>query len=96
MRDKLKPFLDEEGRLKQYPAKQGRQLLALEYIASKFDDEKRYTEREVNQLLETWHTFGDWALLRRDLYDVGLLNRTPDGVAYWLNKKNSNIANPLA
>jgi hypothetical protein len=96
MFDELKPFLDEKGRLTQYPAKRTKQLLALEYIASKFDTEKRYTWREADQLLKTWHTFGDWALLKRDLYDIGMLNRSPDGVEYWLNKKTVNNANSLA
>ncbi|GHU71731.1 hypothetical protein AGMMS49992_06270 [Clostridia bacterium] len=83
----IAPFMDDDGRLKQYPARRGKQLIALDYLASKFENGKRYAEREVNELLNTWHTFGDWALLRRDLIDIGLLGRNADGSEYWLQDK---------
>lgn len=81
---RLLPFLDAAGRLKQYPAKRAKQLLALEYLASKFERGRNYSEAEVNELLRTWHSFGDWALLRRDLYDADFLNRDKWGKAYSL------------
>jgi hypothetical protein len=80
--DKLQRFLDEDNRLNQWPAKRGMQLLALEYLASKFEPDKSYTEREVNDILNRWHTFGDWALLRRALVDNDLLKRKRDGTDY--------------
>ncbi|MCL2670440.1 MAG: DUF2087 domain-containing protein [Clostridiales bacterium] len=80
----LLPFLDEAGRLKQYPAKRAKQLMALAYLAAKFEPERSYTETEVNELLNEWHNFGDWALLRRDLVDTGYLNRDKWGKAYTL------------
>lgn len=39
-------------------------------------------ERAVNALLQDNHSFGDHALLRRDMCDMGLLVRTPDGREY--------------
>ena len=83
----LKPFLDQEGRLTQYPAKRGRQLVALEYLASKFVIGKRYSEKEINELLAQWHTFKDWAMLRRDLVDSGLISREGGGGPYWREEK---------
>jgi len=80
----LTPFLDETGRLKQYPAKRVKQLMALAYLAGKFEPDRSYTEAEVNELLNEWHTFGDWALLRRDLVDSGYLERDKWGKAYTL------------
>lgn len=65
----LKNFLDEAGKLTKYPAKRPMKFLALEYLAGKFEKGKRYTEREVNDLLNQWHLFGDPATLRRELYD---------------------------
>ncbi|HMS56628.1 MAG TPA: DUF2087 domain-containing protein [Fimbriimonadaceae bacterium] len=51
-------------------------------LASKFEVGRTYTEREVNAILESWHTFGDHAFLRRDLVDHDLLQRTIDGREY--------------
>ncbi len=81
--DEIKTYLDSEGRLTQWPAKRSIQQVALDYLAGKFEADKTYTEREVNALLKQWHTFEDWALLRRELFERGLLNRKPDGTEYW-------------
>ncbi|MBE0690560.1 MAG: DUF2087 domain-containing protein, partial [Anaerolineae bacterium] len=61
----------------------GLQKIALEYIAEKFESSRRYNEREVNDLLNANHTFGDPALLRRELVSRGYLQRLKDGSAYW-------------
>lgn len=79
----LQPFLDSEGRLIALPAKQGKKQLAIAYLAEKFESGRNYTEKEVNALLEQWHTFHDPATLRRELYDRFFLNREADGSAYW-------------
>lgn len=79
----LKSFLDAEGRLKQWPAKQKLQLLALPVFAEAIPVGRRFTEREINELLNQYHTFGDPALLRRLLRDLGYLGRERDGSAYW-------------
>ena len=80
----LKHFLDGNGRLKQYPKKRGLKMLALAYIASKFEPGREYSEEEVNGIIKSWHTFDDWALLRRDLYGSHFLGRLEDGSMYWL------------
>lgn len=80
----LAPFLDREGRLRHWPTRPAKRRLALRYLAKKFEPERNYTERDVNELLTAWHTFGDHALLRRDLCDAGLLTRNADGSRYSL------------
>ena len=82
----ISSFIDEFGRLKQYPVKRKRQIFVLFYLASKFEANKRYTEKDVNQILLEWHTFNDWATLRRDLFDSRFLNRKADGSEYWLEE----------
>jgi GNAT superfamily N-acetyltransferase len=79
-------YLDERGRVKEWPSRRNRkyQFLVLKYLASKFDIDMFYTEKEVNSLLNQHHTFGDPALLRRELFEAKLLNRKRDGSAYWL------------
>ncbi|GAB1544568.1 DUF2087 domain-containing protein [Scytonema sp. NUACC21] len=84
--DDLKRYLDEEGRVKLWPSKRNRakfQQLILEYLASQFELSRIYTEKEVNQLLNRYHTFGDPALLRRELFERGLVDRKRDCSAYW-------------
>jgi hypothetical protein len=83
----LKNYLDDQGRLKEWPSKRNKgrfQQLSLEYLASQFEPDFYYTEREVNALLNQHHTFGDPALLRRELFERGLVDRVRDGSAYWL------------
>ena len=62
------------------------QQIVLKYLATQFELGVLYTEREVNALLNQDHTFGDPALLRRELFERGLVDRVPNGSAYWLNK----------
>lgn len=79
-------FLDEEGRLKQFPSKKTMRDAVLLYLHEKFEDGRDYTEKEVNAVLTEWSTIGDYFLLRRELVDSGLLGRTPNGGRYWKNK----------
>jgi len=61
----------------------------LEYIRSKIDQGKIYTEKEINALINKWHSFEDHALLRREMYDQFLIERTEDGRAYWVEEQKS-------
>ena len=82
----LDNFLDPEGRLVKFPAKRPMQTEALAYLAGKFLPDREYAEREVNELLLEWHTFGDPATLRRELYDRRFLDRDPYGRSYRLSE----------
>ena len=81
----LKGFVDLQGRLIAYPAPKRRaaQKAAIAYLANKFEAGRLYSEREVNELLKQWHTFEDWATLRRELFEQGYINRAKDGSSYW-------------
>lgn len=80
----LRPFVDEQGRLVQWPVRQKVQRMAAQYLVTRFEAGREYTEREVNELLLRWHTFGDWALLRRVLCDWRHMERERDGSRYRL------------
>lgn len=80
----IKNFLDEQGRLKQFPVKRRMKLAALFYLAQKLEPGKSYRERQINDLLNEWSTFGDPATLRRELYDFGFVDRAADGSVYTL------------
>lgn len=79
----LKHFFDEDGRVTLWPAKPKKQMLVLQFLAGKLEWERQYTEQEINELLTQYHTFGDAALLRRELYMKHFLDRKADGSAYW-------------
>jgi len=83
----IEMFLDEEGRIKQLPSRGEPRRAVLAYLATKFSCDRDYTEKEVNALIDTWHTFGDYFLLRRELIDYQFLCRTRDCVKYWKEKE---------
>ena len=58
--DILKRFLDEEGKIKQLPVKMETKLIVLGYLAEKFETNRDYKEKEVNAIIDCWHTFGDY------------------------------------
>lgn len=84
---KIDVFLDPQKKIKQLPVKGESKRDVLEYLATKFASDRDYTEKEVNHIIESWHTFGDYFLLRRELVDYQFLNRTRDGSRYWKEEK---------
>lgn len=75
-------LFDESGRLQRWPIKYSTQRLLLWGLWMRFDGKRRYTEREVNEVLNAHHTFGDYCILRRELINMRLLERKPDGSQY--------------
>lgn len=43
-------------------------------------------------VLKEWHSFDDWAMLRRDLYDRRFLGREQNCMLYWLEEKQPMLA----
>jgi hypothetical protein len=78
----IKNFVDDSGKLKQLPSKRDARLKAMEYLASKFNAGVVYNEKQVNEILNNWHTFKDPAMLRRSLIEFKMMSRTPDGREY--------------
>ena len=74
------------GRLRRFPNKEKRWLIILRWLATLFEPERRYTEREVNTVLAKVHA--DVAALRRDLIDFGFLRRERGGGDYWLTPED--------
>jgi hypothetical protein len=73
---------DETGRLQRWPKKRSEQILALWIVWFLLPKNQQFSESEINGMLGGWHDLGDHALLRRDLVDLGLLQRTPNGAIY--------------
>lgn len=84
MSEKIKNFLDSRNRLKIFPAKRKMKLYALLYLSTKFERDIIYTEKEFNDILNQWHTFGDPATLRRELYNYMFVCRDLSCNLYWM------------
>lgn len=56
------------------------------YIASSIDNGVMYSEKEINDIINTMCLFNDAALLRREMYIYRFINRTLDGQKYWKEK----------
>jgi len=82
----LRGYFDEKGKLQNFPGKKQKkkQALMLQFLAEKFTSDKKYTEAEVNEILNQNHTFNDPATLRRLMFGKGIIDRTIDGHSYWL------------
>lgn len=75
----VRNFVDAEGRIRALPAREGRRGLVLEWVAGRFERDRRYSEKEVNGVLLGVHD--DPAVLRRFLVDEGVLAR--EAGTYW-------------
>jgi hypothetical protein len=87
MNQNIDRFLDKDGKVKLVPAKQMMREFVFAYLATKFNPDQQYTEREVNEILSEWHTFNDYFILRRGLIESQYLQRKSDGSCYWINKE---------
>lgn len=80
-------FLDSSGKIKQIPVPNRTKIPVLAYLTGKFEEDRIYSEKEVNGIINEWHTFEDYFILRRLLIDYNLLKRTPNGEKYWVTPK---------
>lgn len=81
---------DDHGRLSRWPYKFAVQRLAMWGLWLRFDSGRTYTEREVNDILKAWTTYGDHVTPRRELVEMGLLGRKDDCSAYWKEPQRPN------
>jgi len=73
---------DADGRLVRWPKKFSLRLIALWVMWSRIPARTALSEPEINELLAGWNGFEDHALLRRELADRGMVERTADGRQY--------------
>jgi hypothetical protein len=80
--NRLARYFDAKGLLANWPAKSSLQEVCLWVLWSRMPSRKKLTEEQLNQHIRANHLFGDHALLRRQLFDRGLISRTADGREY--------------
>lgn len=83
MENWIKNYLNEDGKLISYPSKRKLKIAAMFYIASTIDEGVKYSEKEINDVINKICCFNDAALLRREMYNYRFINRTIDGKLYW-------------
>ena len=79
----LRTYLDGE-RLTKIPSTRKKRDVVLRWLAGQFDEDRRYAEREVNDIIGRHHA--DFATLRRELIMNRLMER--EAGVYWLTDRS--------
>jgi hypothetical protein len=69
-------LFDDHGVLRQWPARRAVQILCLWALWARLPRGSGQSERQISAVLNALHGFGDAALLRRDMVELGLLRRS--------------------
>lgn len=77
----LATFTDADGRIIAFPEKEKKLLVILRYAVNAFETGKRYSEKEVNEILLRFNK--DTAFLRRSFIEYKLMGREGGGGEYW-------------
>ncbi|NDJ87137.1 MAG: metalloregulator ArsR/SmtB family transcription factor [Chloroflexi bacterium] len=77
------------GKLTGFPTKEKKWLVLLRWLATKFEADVRYNEREVNEILTAFHE--DYATIRRGLVEYGFMRRERGGGDYWLTEEDESV-----
>ena len=70
--------------LRNFSPKEKKKVVILSKISEQFEKGKRYSEKEINQILRP--IYDDYISLRRYLVMYGFMERTQDGSKYWLTE----------
>ena len=73
---------DRDGRMKTWPARTSLQHLCLWSLWARLPRGTSIPERGISAELNRWHLFGDAAILRRTLWELRLVHRSPGSRDY--------------
>ena len=79
----MKRLINELEGIVCWPKKPADKHSIIEWLSAKFEFEKQYSEKEVNQIINEHHSFNDIPLLRRELISKLFLARKDNGSLYW-------------
>ncbi|MCL1694616.1 MULTISPECIES: DUF2087 domain-containing protein [unclassified Lysinibacillus] len=71
-----------DGPIESFPSKEKRKIILLQYIVTKFEVGRKYSEKEVNEILKP--IYSDYVSIRRYLIEYGFLDRNDDCTTYWV------------
>ena len=81
-----KNIINEFDQIIRWPKKPLEKEIVIKFLSRKFSPIEKYSEKEVNKILENFHLFNDTPLLRRELISRKYLCRKDDGSEYWKSK----------
>ena len=76
-------LITEFDKIIRWPKKQADKIYIIEFLSTKFECDKHYSEKDVNVIINRYHSFNDVPLLRRELISRQYLARKDDGSKYW-------------
>ena len=79
----MSDLITPDGLVTRWPKKTADRARVLAHLAGYFDKGRTYREAEVNDILRAHHSFEDWALLRREMYEAGIFDRDAKTQTYW-------------
>ena len=83
----MNKLINEFDKIIRWPNKPTDKEFVIHWLSNKFYFEIKYSEKEVNKILNRHHSFNDIALLRRELISRKYMCRKDDGSEYWKANK---------
>ncbi len=72
----------KDGKLMALPSKEKRRIMILQHIIEDFEPNRKYTEKEVNEIIK--RKVYDYVTIRRYFIQYGFMDRENDCSAYWV------------
>ena len=76
-------LINEFDEIIRWPKKQFDKTYIIKFLSSKFECGIQYSEKDVNVIINRYHSFNDVPLLRRELISRQYLARKDDRSEYW-------------
>ena len=76
-------LIDQSGSITRWPKKRFDKQLIIKFLSEQFEIDRKYSEKEVNDIINDHHGFNDIPLLRRELVSRKFLSRKDDCSLYW-------------
>ena len=74
-----------DGKLTTFSMQEKHKIIVLNAVIKRFDENKTYTEKEVNEILKKVYEY-DYVAIRRYLVEYGFMDRKDDCSEYWVKK----------
>ncbi len=79
----MNKLINELDQILHWPKKPSDKQMVIQWLSKKFSFKIKYSEKEINIIINQHHIFGDTPLLRRELVSQKYLDRKNDGSKYW-------------
>ena len=85
----MNKLINELDKIIRWPKKPSDKEIVINWLSQKFKIQFKYSEKEINQIIDRHHLFNDIPLIRRELVSRKILERTDTGSRYWKSGLNS-------